>query len=265
MTPTTKDRVHKTDRYGKSSRFYEIGGKNYPSVTTILKAIDRPALIPWAARVEREACMETAWDIWQSRQNSPLTSREAFGEHFSLRLGKEKAQAKKMREAGDLGSEAHARIDWEIRKEMGQEVGDPPYCQDGALWAVMAHEDWRRKSNLAPVLVESVVYSERYGYAGTMDLAGTFDSFEHGRIESVIDTKTSVGIYPEMLLQVAAYAHALVEMGQAILPYGTIVRIPKDMKQTEFEVRVITPEEIKKLHKVFLATMDLWTWLEAQK
>jgi len=258
--------VNRQNKWGKNSRHYEIDGEIYPSVTSILGAVSKPALIPWAAKVEREACISTAWDIYQARDNGLLTSKEAFLDHFTLRLGKEKAHAKKMSQAADLGSEAHKRIEWLIRQELQLPVEEEPSCRDEALWAVMAYEDWRKKANMAPLLTEKIVYSKRYKYAGTMDLACEMDTFEYGRIHAVTDFKSSKGIWPEMLLQNAAYTHALIEMGLADPPvHGAIVRLPKTIEDPEFEVRLIPAEDMKRLFKVFLSVLDLSNWLEQEK
>lgn len=41
------------------ARFYTIAGTQYPSVTTILSILDKPALRVWYAKMERQA-FETA-------------------------------------------------------------------------------------------------------------------------------------------------------------------------------------------------------------
>jgi len=259
--------VNRKNRWGDSSRTYDIPGVGeVPSVTSILKALNKPAIGPWMAKMEREACILTAWDIHQSRQNGSLASKEAFTDHFTLRLGKEKAGLKKMNEAADLGSEAHKRIEWLIRQELQLEVGDEPPCRDEALWAVMAYEDWRKQVNMAPLLTEKVVYSKRYKYAGTMDLAAEIDTFPFGRVHAVIDFKSSSGIYPEMLLQNAAYTHALIEMGEASAPvFGAVVRLPKKTDDPKFQVRIIPSEDQKRLFRVFLAALDLHQFLESER
>ena len=50
-------------RQTKSGRFYEIiPGKPFVSVTTVLQVINKPALVPWAAKMERELCLNVASD-----------------------------------------------------------------------------------------------------------------------------------------------------------------------------------------------------------
>jgi hypothetical protein len=51
---------------------------------------------------------------------------------------------------------------------------------------------------------EQTVYSRRYGYAGTFDLLATLP----GRGLVLVDVKTGNRVYPEVCLQLAAYAAA---------------------------------------------------------
>jgi len=54
---------------------------------------------------------------------------------------------------------------------------------------------------------EERVYSERYRYAGTLDLAGMLN-----HQDAIIDTKTVSVLHPAVGLQTAAYDHAFCEM-----------------------------------------------------
>ena len=62
MRNGTSTRASRDDGYGRSTRFYTLpdGETSYPSVTSILSAVNKPALVPWAAKVEREAVMGAA-------------------------------------------------------------------------------------------------------------------------------------------------------------------------------------------------------------
>ncbi len=263
----TAKRAPRSDGYGRYTRFYEVpGGGKYPSVTAVLGAINKPALVPWAAKMEREAVIKAAADLYEDLPAmSPKMSKMAYLATLDKRIGKEKAHSKALSKAGDIGSEAHGLIEWNLRRELQQAVGPEPKISDKALWAFMAYEDWRKQSNLAPLLIEQTVWSDRYGYAGTMDWYGEIDH-ESIRARSIGDFKTGKAIYGEAVLQVAAYAHALVEMGHADPEiYGCIVRLPKTETDPDFEVKVISPDDMRSAFKVFLHTLDLWQWLDNQK
>jgi hypothetical protein len=263
-------RVSRADGFGRSTRFYEIdvpgvGLVQYPSVTAALGAVAKPALVPWAAKTEREAVMKAAADLWEDLPIvEPKLSRSAYLATLDRRIGKEKAHSKASAKAMDVGSQAHGRIEWQLRTELGQKPGPPPEISEQALWAFMAYEDWKKQSNLTPLLIEQTVWSNAHRYAGTMDL---YCELEHEgqRVRAVADWKVSKGIYPEALLQVVAYAQALVEMGHAELPVsGLIVRLPKVETDPGFEARLIPPDIHPTLFKVFLSVLELWKWLDSK-
>lgn len=248
-----------TERKG---RFYDVpdGGK-YPSVTTILNVISKPALIAWAANLERELVVEAAGDLWNDVPNgdTPKMSRPAFVSSLRERLGKTKAHQRALTKAGEIGSQVHNLIEWNIRKGLGQEVGVEPILQDKALWAFSVWEKWAENAHFKPVFCEQTVWSNKYQYAGTMDLLAKIDTEE--TIKVVVDWKTGKAIYPEALLQNVAYIRALIEMGHAEPPiHGLIVRLPKNEKDPDPEVRLIPWAEQDGLFRAFLHARALWGW-----
>lgn len=258
---TTPTRIARADGFGHSSRFYDVDGQHLPSVTTILEACAKPALVPWAAKQERELVYSAVRRLIAN----PGVGRANFMASLETAVGHEKAHVKAMSKARTIGSEAHGLIEWHIRRELKQAVGTEPVVSEKATWAYLVYEEWRRSANLSVTLVEQVVYSKRYGYAGTLDFAGEMDHAD-GRSTLVGDFKTSARIYSESHLQVAAYAHALVEMGYATtLPAGCIVRLPKTESDPEPEVLVIPAERMKELHRVFLHVLELWKWQNSQR
>ena len=77
----------------------------------------------------------------------------------------------------------------------------------------------------------------------------------------VIDVKTGKGVYPDMLLQLAAYTEAAIEMGELkakVDPWGMILRLPKNEKDPEFEVRFLRPEHRRQKLETFLAVKKVW-------
>lgn len=267
-TQQTARRVSRSDGYGRFTRFYETpDGGRYPSVTAILGAIAKPALVGWAAKTEREMVLRAAGDLWEDvAAVGPKMSRAAYLATLEKRLGTTKAHVKATTAAADIGSEAHSMIEWTLKQELQQHAGGEPKLQDKALWAFMAWEDWRKQANLVPLAIEQTVWSSKHGYAGTMDLYAEMDLPTGGRGRVVIDWKTGKGIYPESSLQNAAYVEALIEMGHAERPVsGLVVRLPKVETDPAFEVRFIPYEEQAALLKVFLNTLQLWRWLDGGK
>lgn len=286
--PQTSPRVTRAD--GRSGRFYTILDRvtgetvRYPSVTTILGVINKPALVPWAAKEERLAVSEAAADLYADLHGSQQLPRSMYQLALEQRLGKTKAHVKALAKASEIGSAVHAKIEWTLKHQLGQIVGPEPALTEAALWAFMAYEDWAREIALQPQAIEQTVYSRTHRYAGTMDLCATLDARalltrleRQGAIDAtvadwlaardtvtaLIDFKTGKSVYAEAYLQNCAYSRALAEMGHGRVDGGLIVRLPKVMTDPAFEVVVVPPA--RELFPTFLACRQLWAWADAQE
>jgi predicted RecB family nuclease len=244
----------------RGGRYYELAdGTRYPSVTSILQVIGKPALINWAANVERTMVTEAAANLYADLPlDAPRMNRLAFLATLASRVGQEKAHEKAKVKAGEIGSEAHARVEWEIRTQLGQKAGPEPMVQGPALWAFMAFQDWWKEAGLRPVFLEQSIYSQQYGYAGTMDLLAKDPKGEL----VIVDFKTSKAIYPEAYLQTAAYAQAVNEMGHGPVGNGIIVRLPKAESDPGFEAKPIV--DLFSHFTTFLNAFELWKWQQEQ-
>jgi hypothetical protein len=252
-------RVPKENRWGDQSRFYRVGDKEYPSVTTILSCLGKPALIAWAAKIERELVIEVSADLYAACPSKPRMSRTGWITSLNSRLTKEKAHSKELKKAGEIGSEAHAWIEWTIKSSLLYDVGACPVISPAAQIAVGAWERWKNKVSLKPLLCEQAVWSHELGYAGTMDLLAEVN----GEV-TLLDWKTSKAVYSESHLQNAAYRHALREMGLADKMNGMIVRLPKLATDPDFEVVPVTESE-ESLMEVFENVLALWKWLNQKE
>jgi hypothetical protein len=282
---TTKPRILRTD--GRQGRFYDIPNDDgtttrMPSVTTILSAIAKPALIGWAAKEERLAVSEAAADLHaEARQQLP---RATYLLALEQRLGTTKAHVKALAKAADIGTAAHAAVEDAMRRQLGRAIGPPPVLADAALWAFMAFEDFARDVALTPHAIEQTVYSRSHQYAGTLDLVATLNAAallrrlerqgevaatlgdwlrQQEAVRAVVDFKTGKSIYAEASLQAVAYERALAEMGHGRVDGGLIVRLPKIVTDPEFEIAVVPPA--RELFQTFLAVRQLWTWTYEQE
>lgn len=240
-----------------NGRFYSIDGVDYPSVTHILSAaIAKPALIAWSANVERAACTEAAADLyeeWSKLVAFPQMPRESFVSTLATRLGKVKAHQKALTKGAEVGTQAHKLIEWTMRTALKAEAGPKPEVSEAALLAFLHWEDWATRVALKPVLIERTVYSKIHQYAGTLDILARVN----GEL-TLVDLKTSKGIYPEMFLQLAAYQKALEEMGYVVPTKRLLIRLPKLDSDPSFEVVEAPPAD--ELFPVFLAARQLWSW-----
>ena len=269
-------------RQTKAGRVYDIDGLGaVPSVTSILQAIGKPALVNWAANEERKMVLDASFDLYSDTADSPRMNRIGWMTTMANRLGKAKAHSKALAKASDIGSQAHQLIEWNLKARMLKEPGPSPAITPKAQWAFMAWEDWAKMVNLKPIFVEEVVASETHLYAGTLDLYGEVDlagmigwyakkerpvpevltalAVKQKTALAVADWKTGKAIYDEAYLQNAALRFALREMSHGDSELGLIVRLPKNESDPEFEVAVC-PDERESM-KIFLSTMCLWKWL----
>lgn len=228
-----------------------------PSVTTILSVIGKPALIIWAANEERNLVLEASADLYADVHGTPAMSKVAWITTMQNRLGKERAHKKLLAKAGEIGSQAHALIEWTLRAKLCQQPGPSPHITDKAMWAFMVFEDWAKAVDLKPILIEQTVWSKTHGYAGTMDLLAEVE----GKL-TVVDWKTGKAVYAESHLQNAAYRHAIREMGHADPVQGIIVRLPKN--ETDPEPEAVIADSEAESFEAFLNAKRLWIWAQSK-
>jgi len=179
---------------------YKLGdGTLVPSVTTVLGVLAKNALIHWA---------------WQCGVN---------GEDY-----------RKVRDsAGDIGTLVHYLIMCHLA---GQEPDVSEYSAqaiDQAESCLIRFWDWEKQHNLEGILIETPLVSEAYEYGGTLDWYGLLDG-----IPTLLDFKTSKGIYTEFFYQLAGYSALLWEQGNEV-NQARILRIGKEGNDG-FEERTIT-------------------------
>lgn len=158
-----------------TEHWYLINGeKLYPSITTILKYYPKSEqLTKWAA--------EQGWE----------ESREILSD------------------AGRRGTQVHEAIHQLLT---GSEI-IKEHFELSEWWKLNAFKSWYEENNqkgsqgIQIIETEKRIVSQKYRYAGTVDCLCRLDDKVF-----VIDWKTSKNAYPHFALQVAAYAHALVEM-----------------------------------------------------
>lgn len=243
----------------KQGRFYTMAdGSEYVSVTTFLGAINKPALVGWAAKEERKMTIQAAADLYADTHGTALMSRPTYITTLDSRIGRVKAHTKLMAKASEIGTQAHALIEWNLRRSLGQEAGPEPVIGEAATLAFVAYERWAKEVNLKPLLIEQKVYSHTHRYAGTMDLLA-----EVNGVLTLIDWKTSKDVYAEAHLQNVAYQVALTEMGHATPEAGLILRLPKVVTDPNFEAVEVGP--VDTLLPVVLHVRALWEWWYAEE
>jgi hypothetical protein len=251
---------------------------NDPSVTTILSALAKPALIGWAAREERKMVANLAGNLY-GRLFDLIEGRvepQKFTEMLTEELGKG-AHRQLVEHAALVGSNVHKRIEWELKGEVGKERTPeaPVLISAQAVRSFEKWQDWRKSVNLKVIAIEKMLHSSLFGFGGTLDLLAEVDGTEAGpdphdvgnpslvllpikRIV-VIDFKTGKSVYAEAFLQNTAYRLALKEEGIETTG-GIIVRLPKVEEDPEFDA-VPVPDD-PSLAPTFLALRVVYAWWE---
>ncbi len=98
--------------------------------------------------------------------------------------------------------------------------------------------------------MELSLVSEAHRYGGTFDWYGL-----GGGVLTVIDFKTSSGIYPDHCYQVSAYHHLLIENGYEVAE-ARVLQVGR-AEGEEYSERVLSVPEIEPYWQVFKAALLL--------
>lgn len=121
--------------------------------------------------------------------------------HWAWDLGRQGIDYRQVRDdAANAGTAAHLMVESDIRGIPFDRTPYSPELLERADSAFDAYRQWRDQTKLEPVATELSLVSEVHQFGGTMDLMLT-----NGRL-TLGDIKTSARLYPEHLIQVAAYA-----------------------------------------------------------
>ena len=216
------------------ARFYTIEGQQWPSVTTVLDIIAKPALGPWYAKEERR--------YFEAAMLEVLTKPGARDPEYVLAAVAEavtgvKAADRAKQQAATIGTAIHAGIEWAPPQRSWARTPAPsPGCPTPPPGRWRAGRTGRRAwpSSLWPSSARST---------GRLWLRGTLDLYARVRgVLTVLDWKSGKAIYPEAFLQNVAYRHAAARLG---LPssQGLIVRLPKLIDDPAWEVMPV-PETV---------------------
>lgn len=131
--------------------------------------------------------------------------------------------------AGDIGSVVHLLIEAHIKsilqnKKIEADLDEYSKAEiDKAENAFIAYLDWEKTNDLIYVASEKVVIHERLRYGGTIDILAK----NNGRLWQ-IDPKSSKGIYPEFIVQTAAYKAAYEEQEDEFIDEVHLLHLGKE-------------------------------------
>lgn len=173
---------------------YVFMGVEYPSVTTILGILDKPALLQWSSNC--------AVDFVKDHFNELKDPTDVHKGEAILEQAR-KAFLVKRDTAADAGTQCHHAIEMYL-------AGHDPYPSlacEASMNGFMAFLEWESKNHVEWVRSEVTVYSILHGYAGRFDALARVNGHLY-----LIDFKTSKGVWDEHKYQVCAYRQAYNEM-----------------------------------------------------
>jgi hypothetical protein len=194
----------------------------YPSVTKVCQVLAKPYIVDWAAGQDVN---------WFRERASIGFLGDGFdqqdAENHERGLDKLAEQAKVYHKtisqsAMDYGSRIHNALD--VYHKTGAYPVDPELRA-----AFEACVDEEQASGITTIESEFMVYNEIYRYAGTLD-----HHLHKGNMaeEGISDYKTYGGkkvvVYPEHLMQLAAYVYAHESMTGKILDFGDICYLSRE-------------------------------------
>lgn len=156
--------------------YYSASGDKLPGTTTICGiAKESGGLVQWAYKTGREHERLVA-----QGKEAPRTLYEV------------------VEKAADIGTLAHECCEADIKGEPLPTLPDDK--KEAVMTAYGQYEAWKRQTRLKIVASEVSMVSELHRFGGTLDFVCEID----GEL-CLGDFKTSNGVYPEMLIQLAAY------------------------------------------------------------
>jgi len=191
------------------SRAYDMHGLDpakcpegtwYRSVTSSLKAVNKPALINWAGKVNREAIYK-------------FTENYRGATPAEIRTNTDKAHHNiESKGAADVGTLVHAYAE----SLLGGKVYDGhsatlPTDKNRAEYAaaVRGLDAWLDKNKVEPIWTERTLWLHPGEFHPTLGVCGTFDLAAKINGETLlVDIKTSAEVYPEHWLQVETGSNA---------------------------------------------------------
>ncbi len=232
-----------TKRGEETSSWTEV-----PSVTNVLKVLDKPALSWWGMKTGVEGMIALHRDHDISLDCDYSVPNAPYVEQIVSLLTEHKLTVNHVRDkAGDRGHSVHTAFQvWaDTFEERGNEVyPNPELYPENERGYIQALCNFITDAKLTPLQSEVMVGSLQYGYAGRYDLQAFYGGHEvvthltpkkekRGELcepgLGLFDLKTSSGIYPEThYRQLEAYETASVECGYDPTDFRAVVQVCAD-------------------------------------
>lgn len=186
------------------SRFYvsaSLPDVRYPGVTSVVGMLPKPFLVRWAARMTARTAIENLAAV----RAIAAADREGAVDYLAG------GHRRHTRARADVGSAAHSAFERVLR---GEPVG---LVRPDVQRHVQRFREFVAAVNPELVRAEEVAWNDTHRYAGSFDaiLRLWLDADQRPTPDRsgtpallMVDYKTSKSVYPEVALQLAAYANA---------------------------------------------------------
>jgi hypothetical protein len=227
------------------SRFYvhpETNAK-VPGVTSITGNLPKPFLQYWGQKLVAEEAVDNLGSI---------TQLMVAGKRDAAIDMLKRAPQRSTGDAARIGTDVHGLVE---QLNRGESLGNVhPDLQPWITQYDKFLDDWQPEF----LEVESTVWSDTYGYAGTLDGICRID----GDL-LIWDLKTGKGVYPEVGLQLSAYSHA----DYFLSPDGEQRPIPKvdfgsvlHLRPDKYELRPVRVDD--DVFSVFKSLIHVTEWVQ---
>jgi len=196
-----------------SIRLYDYNGRSVPSVTSILSAIDKPALRGWYAKQTAAAALDALLRHELTADVIVALTEEARAAHEATKYHQERhkktcdfvpnaaswlagAPTRTRDTAGARGTAVHEAAEKDF------DLLDVP---ENARAAYGSYQQWVAEFEPTILAKEFQVFNGLDGYAGSGDLMGIIPWLDPEDVW-LIDIKTSRSLFHEMRLQLRGYA-----------------------------------------------------------
>lgn len=206
--------------FNVAEHIHTLNGKPLMGVTTVLKVINKPALIQWSANMAVDYIL-----------NHPSTIHKPECDYLVKEVVLKEAKTahrKKKEKAGDWGTSVHKAIEEWIKED-----GKIPELDEKGMEVFKNFTHWALENKVEFLESEKHVYSEKDWIGGIVDLVIKMDGKKY-----IADIKTSSGIYDEAFFQMGAYNLCLEEMGEHKDIEGyLVINLKKDGKM---DIKLVT-------------------------
>lgn len=218
-------------------------------VTTKTGIIDKPGLKKWYLEQGVEGVKKhlTIGDV--------LTE-----EKWKLVTGAIKTTGETTKEkAGDIGTQMHDWIEGYVKSLIGFNMPPPAPTHYAVVNCVNGFKAWNELRKPEYIDSERLVYSRLHDSTGTLDITCRL-----GGLKTLVDAKSSKGVYEEYWLQIGAYYgfynEEMAFIGGEPIVQGKIIRLDKTTGQLDDSNPIVGKDIMDELYDMFLHAHHLYNW-----